>query len=70
MFLSADSCGSIDWFPDEVIQVFLNEGAVKDWTIALVHDRVLPELRERGMTEAQERTMMEENPKRWLAGAA
>jgi phosphotriesterase-related protein len=68
MFLAADSCASLDWFPDETVEVLMKEGAVKDWTISLVPDQVLPRLRERGMAEEQERTMMEENPKRWLAG--
>jgi len=66
MFLSADSCASIDWFPEETIDVFLREGMVKDWTITLVPDQVLPALREGGMTPEQEKTMMEENPKAWL----
>ena len=34
----------------------------------MVPERVLPELREWGMTEEQERTMMVENPVRWLTG--
>jgi predicted metal-dependent phosphotriesterase family hydrolase len=35
----------------------------------MVHERVLPELREWGLTEEQERTMMVENPVSWLTGA-
>jgi predicted metal-dependent phosphotriesterase family hydrolase len=31
-----------------------------------VPEQVLPRLREAGMTEDQERTMMVENPVRWL----
>ena len=68
IFLSADSCASLDWFPDETVEVLTREGAVKDWTITLVPDQVIPALKERGMTEAQLETMMVENPKRWLAG--
>jgi phosphotriesterase-related protein len=68
MFLSADSCASIDWFPEETVEVLQREGAVKDWTITLVHDQVIPALRERGMTDAQLETMMVENPQRWLMG--
>ena len=68
MFLSADSCASIDWFPDEMVEMLMREGAVKDWTITLVPDHVIPALRERGMTDEQLETMMVENPKRWLAG--
>ena len=68
MFLSADSCASIDWFPEETVEVLMREGAVKDWTITLVHDQVVPALKERGMTDAQLETMMVENPQRWLGG--
>jgi len=68
MFVSADSCATLDWFPDETVEVLMSEGAVKDWTITLVPDQVLPALREGGMTDEQERAMMQENPKRWLAG--
>ena len=68
MFLAADSCASIDWFPEEMVEMLMREGAVKDWTITLVPDQVIPALKERGMTDAQLETMMVENPKRWLAG--
>lgn len=68
IFLSADSCASLDWFAEETVGVLMREGAVKDWTITLVHDRVLPALREGGMTGEQERTMMGEEPQA-LAGA-
>ncbi len=66
MFIAADSCATLDWFPDETVEILVREGAVKDWTITLVPDQVLPALREGGMTSEQEKTMMEENPKRWL----
>ena len=68
MFLSADSCASIDWFPEETVEILMREGAVKDWTITLVPDQVVPMLREGGMTDDQVKTVFEENPKRWLAG--
>ena len=57
---------TIDWFPPNVIEQLLAAGAAKDWTIRMVPEKVLPELREWGMTEEQERTMMIENPVRWL----
>jgi phosphotriesterase-related protein len=66
IFLSADSVATTDWFPPNVIEQLLVAGAAKDWTIRLVPEKVLPELREWGMTEEQERTMMIENPVRWL----
>ena len=66
MFLSADSCATIDYFPPSAIEQLVQAGLSKDWTIRMVPDRVLPELRESGMTEEQERTMMVDNAVRWL----
>ena len=68
IFLSADSVATTDWFPPNVIDGLLAGGAAKDWTIRIIHERVLPELREWGMTEDQERTMMIDNPLTWLTG--
>jgi phosphotriesterase-related protein len=66
MFISADSCATIDWFPEEIEQQLLEQGAVKDWDTRLIHDKVLPTLREGGMTAEQERTLLQDNPRRWL----
>ena len=66
IFLSADSVATTDWFPPNVIEGLIASGAAHDWTIRIVHERVLPELREWGMTEEQERTMMVDNAVRWL----
>ncbi len=68
IFVSADSCATIDWFSPEAVAQMAGAGLVDDWTIKIVHDKVLPALREGGMTEAQERTMLHENPVRWLTG--
>jgi phosphotriesterase-related protein len=68
MFLSADHCATLDWFPMSVAEQLLAAGMAKDWSMTLVPERVLPDLREAGMTAEQEQTMMVENPKRWLAG--
>jgi phosphotriesterase-related protein len=68
MFLAADSCATLDWFPANVVEQLLAAGAAKDWNISNVPERALPRLREGGMTEEQERTMMVENPVRWLTG--
>jgi phosphotriesterase-related protein len=68
VFLSADSCGTIDWFPQAVIEQMLAAGMAKDWDIRIVPQRVLPDLREAGMTEDQERTIMVANPVSWLTG--
>ncbi len=66
VFLSADSCASIDWFPEATIEQLMEAGAVKDWTITLVHDQVVPYLLENGANEDQMTTIFEENPKAWL----
>jgi phosphotriesterase-related protein len=66
IFLSADSVASTDWFPPNVIEQLIAAGAAHDWTIRIVPEKVLPELREWGLSEEQERTMMVENPVRWL----
>jgi phosphotriesterase-related protein len=69
MMLSADHCATLDWFPLPVAEQMLAAGAAKDWAMTLVPEKVLPELRERGMTPDQEETMMVSNPRRWLTGA-
>jgi predicted metal-dependent phosphotriesterase family hydrolase len=51
-----------------VIEQLIATGAANEWTIRIVPEKVLPELREAGMTEEQERTMMVDNAVRWLTG--
>jgi phosphotriesterase-related protein len=65
MFLSQDYCSTIDWFPLEV-QNYLKANEVPDWSMTFLFERVIPELKERGMTDEQLEQMMVENPKRWL----
>jgi phosphotriesterase-related protein len=69
IFLSADSCATLDWYPPAAIGQLVQAGMAKDWTIRIVPEKVLPELRESGMTEEQERAVMVENAVGWLAGA-
>jgi phosphotriesterase-related protein len=66
MFLSQDYCSTIDWFPAEV-QQYLKENEVPKWSMTFLFEEVIPELQEGGMTGDQLTTMLEENPKRWLA---
>jgi phosphotriesterase-related protein len=66
MFISADSCATIDWFPHEVVEQLLAAGMAKDWDIRIVPERVLPELREAGMTAEQEQQILVRNPVAWL----
>ena len=66
MFLSADSCATIDWYPFEVAEQLIANGLVQDWNIKKVPEKVIPELREKGMTEEQLETMMVSNAQTWL----
>jgi phosphotriesterase-related protein len=66
MFLSQDYCSTIDWFPLEV-QDYLKANEVPKWSMTFLFEEVIPELKERGMTDEQLDQMMVENPKRWLA---
>jgi phosphotriesterase-related protein len=65
MFLSQDYCSSIDWFPREV-QDYLKANEVPDWSMTFLFEKVIPELKERGMTDQQLDQMMVANPKAWL----
>jgi phosphotriesterase-related protein len=68
IFLSADSCATLDWYPAEAVEQLIAAEMAKDWTIRIVPEKVLPELRDAGMTAEQERTMMVDNAVRWLTG--
>jgi phosphotriesterase-related protein len=65
MFLSQDFCSSIDWFPREV-QEYLKANEVPDWSMTFLFEKVIPELKDRGMTDEQLDQMMVANPKTWL----
>ena len=65
MFLLQDYCSTLDWFPAEV-QDYLKQNEVPDWSMTFLFEKVIPELKERGMTDEQLDQMMVENPKRWL----
>jgi phosphotriesterase-related protein len=68
MFLSADSNATIDWYPFELAEQLIAAGMAVDWTIKKVPEKVIPALRDGGMSDDQLETMMVENPRRWLAG--
>lgn len=68
IMLSADSCATLDWFPAAGIEQMVAAGMARDWTIELVPKRVLPDLREAGMSAEQEEAIMVRNPAAWLAG--
>ena len=69
MFLSADYCATLDWYPVEVAQALYDAEMEKDWSMNIVHDKAIPALLEGGMTDAQLETMLVDNPRRWLTGS-
>ncbi len=69
LFLSADSCGTIDWFAQEAVEQLLAAGMAKDWDIRIVHQRVIPDLEQAGVGADQIETIMVRNPVSWLTGS-
>ena len=69
LIVSQDFCASIDWFPPEAAEVFESQGAIRNWSMTLVFEEVVPALREMGvMDDAVFDTIFVENPRRWLVG--
>ena len=69
MFLSADFVVALDWFPAEAEEQLIAAGVVEeDWSMTLLFERIIPALKEGGMTDEQLDTMLVANPARWLGG--
>jgi len=69
LMISQDFCASIDWFPAEAAPMFESQGAIRNWSMTLVFEEVVPTLREMGvMDDAVFNTIFVENPRRWLVG--
>jgi phosphotriesterase-related protein len=67
LMISQDYCATIDWFPAEAEAVFESQGAIRNWSMTLVFDEVVPALREQGAMDDQSfNTVFVENPRRWL----
>jgi phosphotriesterase-related protein len=67
LMISQDYCATIDWFPAEAAEVFESTGAIRNWSMTLVFDEVVPALREQGvMDDDTFSTIFIENPRRWL----
>jgi phosphotriesterase-related protein len=67
LIISQDYCATIDWFPPEAAEVFESQGAIRNWSMTLVFDEVVPALHELGvMDDATFNTLFVENPRRWL----
>src|SRR5215211_998531 len=68
LFLGADFCATIDWFPQEAAEGLVEAGLIRpDWSMTLVFEQVLPKLREEGVfgDETFQRVFVD-NPQRWL----
>jgi phosphotriesterase-related protein len=70
--ISQDYTVTLDWFPgpmDEVEKQFEAAGAIRNWSMTLVFEEVIPWLREQGVfDDSTFQTIFVENPRRWLAG--
>ena len=67
LMISQDYCATIDWFPVEAEAVFESQGAIRNWSMTLVFDEVVPTLREQGVLDERAfNTVFIENPRRWL----
>jgi phosphotriesterase-related protein len=67
LLISQDFCASIDWFPLEAAEVLEGSGAIRNWSMTLVFEEVVPALRELGVIDdAIFQTIFVENPRRWL----
>ncbi|MFL5821337.1 MAG: phosphotriesterase [Solirubrobacteraceae bacterium] len=63
MMLSQDACAVFDWYPPEMVAEM-----APNWSMTFLFEQVIPSLREAGVTQEQIDVMLEEAPRRWLAG--
>ncbi len=69
VLISQDFCATIDWFPPEAALMFESSGQIRNWSMTLVFEEVVPALHELGvMDDATFETIFVQNPRRWLAG--
>ncbi len=67
LMISQDFCATIDWFPPEAAEVFESSGAIRNWSMTLVFEEVVPALREQGVLDDDTfETIFVQNPRRWL----
>jgi phosphotriesterase-related protein len=67
VMISQDYCATIDWFPAEAIPQIEAAGGIRNWSMTLVFEEVVPWLREQGaMDDATFATVFVANPARWL----
>jgi phosphotriesterase-related protein len=69
VMISQDFCATIDWFPPEAAETFTASGAIRNWSMTLVFDEVVPALREQGVLDEHTfEAIFVENTRRWLTG--
>jgi phosphotriesterase-related protein len=67
VMISQDFCATIDWFPEQAVAQIESSGGIRNWSMTLVFEEVLPWLREQGvMDDAVLQTVFVDNPGRWL----
>jgi phosphotriesterase-related protein len=67
LIISQDFCATIDWFPLEAAAEFESQGGIRNWSMTLVFDEVIPALRAEGvMDDERFHTIFTDNPRRWL----
>ncbi|HEX3509613.1 MAG TPA: hypothetical protein VHT27_00800 [Solirubrobacteraceae bacterium] len=67
LMISQDFCATIDWFPPEAEEAFESSGGIRNWSMTLVFEEVVPALREIGvMDDAVFDEIFLANPRRWL----
>lgn len=67
LLISQDYCATIDWFPGEAEEEFTARGDIRNWSMTLVFDEVVPALRElQVLDDATFDTIFVANPRRWL----
>jgi phosphotriesterase-related protein len=67
LVISQDYCATIDWFPQEAEAQIRASGMVRNWSMTLVFEEVVPWLREQGvMDDRVFDTVFVQNCARWL----
>jgi phosphotriesterase-related protein len=68
LFISADYCATIDWFPQEAAEGLFEAGLIDPaWSMTIVFEKVLPTLREQGaFTDETYQQVFVANAKAWL----
>jgi phosphotriesterase-related protein len=67
LMISQDFCATIDWYPPEFAEAAVANGVIRNWSMTLVFDEVVPALRKLGvMDDAVFDTVFVRNPARWL----